>query len=1693
MPPKIPEIIMMDMVKMFENPKKQYIKFCKDIRQDIETKSFKTFTSRLNCFIDMLCSDDISKETATMKIEEFVNQGMVEIMLWDAFVNLISQPVSPTITNALVALLQTLCNITDNSISAAKEQVCVFLPYLLRDVISNEKNEHRLRIEGTKLINHLLEQNPIELREQIEKLKNQRTIREDVGTLITNAADFELQAQVLEMVFRLVPASERIECVSSWFENEDLQNLFLNIEDKAFEAGCRKFLNKTNENKKGVFSIPCQMVLFGSQQIPLAKDVGSGNHWLDFNLGSKTLKFFFEEKEDIPSEDEDDDIWWRTVTIELDNVVDCKLLEQEDAIILKITLKDNVTSLVPSWSPTDVRVIQIKFGSDCDVDKLREVLERFSWIRPDRFSSSPKASVSIFSVHLADRQKGQMTVVPTMDSKPPEVLVEEDSIEDEVLVNHSDITVSLDDKGMEESEELLPALDKPQEQLDKTKPESQVYPVEKTDDLQPTDSQELKADYSSRDVNDIVDQRSLRSSNTKTAEDNLEQNQKTIDKDDIGRSTNPVGENDDLNKAQDAIEDEHNEKNIGEEKQKRKARDKNTKASASIPPKKTSHSNDESESGTESCASTRSSRRSPRGRASSKRTNSPLPVEIIKSDRRKSTSSSDKSSTDSENEKNDSLEPKKLKTYPSAFNVAKRMEAKKNTMLTNNSQEIKKKVFGQRGSSFGQKTSLHIMAPARRSDHFKGRKPAALQDKQPSKKHFQNKDTRTKKQATEQENSDSDHTTKEDNEKEVIQDSFPIDDSPEEPGPKAKHSLVPCKSVREKRIPRDTAAFQQGRKKRASVSPGLSAITEEKSPVDIPLVKKTPQATRAPAKDKPAESSESRTKKRGREVEAFGDNEKAQESGNTSEDTLLYEAASKRKTRSNAKTSDQSKASRSNKVDSAKERNKHSTKLKEKQDKIDFEREFDFDLPDLTVMPAEKPLVGEGEKLGQESAALPSNTFSFEDNRKSRDKSAADEKGMPLDDDDEDDVVYMPFQEYTMAETRDKPQDTSSGKTGDRERIEEDFDSVLYQEDSTDKKKSKPFENSKSRNLRKKKENSKQLRQRLSKRGFSEDDLDEDSDLPNEYKSPKRRKTYGKNQTQKYSSKLEENWTKDTDKENKKRTTDVPRMGWQISSKEGTSKSIQLKSSPRPSNKSDEEFQSGYESDDRDRDPPEYHQRYTEAYSNKRQAARNPQSRKGKGEQLESKKQSKSVSKPKNRVEDMEEEDDDDEETNEVLKLRRFCQDITASKSSTPASELPLRKRRDEETEDGKPAKKLKDSKIQSKYNEQMSDKSGKNSPKHLKHHGKNVETFADHSVPRSRLNMNESRFGPRQVNTSKYETPRTTPGRLNDSGLGRSIGTGSRKRTSVTSSTASTTPKGRKKGELRVTTSISKTPITPRTSAIMKRIDEEEDFGHSKKPRQIFVDWTSSGPSRTVSTPYQDPYSPEINNDDHQDREQKRAHERLIGKGDHNPNIKPRQLFRQVVNEHSPEEELEEETLYDQSSSYEDMRDISDMLSGLGGNLTERLRRKRHNLQRFCKRTMDVTIETINRHFEQNLSNRDKIIDSFNDQFLEEIKILKDEMDKAKKTEEQILARIEEDIKILKTRRILQENKIKGLRNLCVEFQNEMIKGSDSQPDHQDAFQDEIRQELTHIQQHFLLEAQKQDRENLRRSLRSVLDATTM
>ena len=81
--------------------------------------------------------------------------------------------------------------------------------------------------------------------------------------------------------------------VSEWFPNYlKVQSLFLSIKD--FESGCRNFLNHFNEglgNQQLVYSHEMLSCVVENQT--LQKPGGINEFWVDFNMKSKTISFYY--------------------------------------------------------------------------------------------------------------------------------------------------------------------------------------------------------------------------------------------------------------------------------------------------------------------------------------------------------------------------------------------------------------------------------------------------------------------------------------------------------------------------------------------------------------------------------------------------------------------------------------------------------------------------------------------------------------------------------------------------------------------------------------------------------------------------------------------------------------------------------------------------------------------------------------------------------------------------------------------------------------------------------------------------------------------------------------------------------------------------------------------------------------------------------------------------------------------------------------------------------------------------------------------------------------------------------------------------------------------------------------------------------------------------------------------------------
>ena len=60
--------------------------------------------------------------------------------------------------------------------------------------------------------------------------------RDSFSQCLREAGDYELQATIMEAVFRLMPVTDKEKFASYWFEMKTIQNSFLSIRNEEFET-----------------------------------------------------------------------------------------------------------------------------------------------------------------------------------------------------------------------------------------------------------------------------------------------------------------------------------------------------------------------------------------------------------------------------------------------------------------------------------------------------------------------------------------------------------------------------------------------------------------------------------------------------------------------------------------------------------------------------------------------------------------------------------------------------------------------------------------------------------------------------------------------------------------------------------------------------------------------------------------------------------------------------------------------------------------------------------------------------------------------------------------------------------------------------------------------------------------------------------------------------------------------------------------------------------------------------------------------------------------------------------------------------------------------------------------------------------------------------------------------------------------
>ncbi|XP_054862015.1 synaptonemal complex protein 2-like [Amphiprion ocellaris] len=117
----------------------------------------------------------------------------------------------------------------------------------------------------------------------------------------------------MEALCRMATPNQRRELADQWFSMGHVANAFAKIRDSEFEMACRKFLNMVNGmqgDRRRVYSYPCLEVYLGKYELLMPSDENLEEFWIDFNLGSHSISFYFSLTDEETQEGH-----WETICI----------------------------------------------------------------------------------------------------------------------------------------------------------------------------------------------------------------------------------------------------------------------------------------------------------------------------------------------------------------------------------------------------------------------------------------------------------------------------------------------------------------------------------------------------------------------------------------------------------------------------------------------------------------------------------------------------------------------------------------------------------------------------------------------------------------------------------------------------------------------------------------------------------------------------------------------------------------------------------------------------------------------------------------------------------------------------------------------------------------------------------------------------------------------------------------------------------------------------------------------------------------------------------------------------------------------------------------------------------------------------------------------------------------------------------
>uniref|UniRef100_A0A6Q2XPJ6 Synaptonemal complex protein 2-like n=1 Tax=Esox lucius TaxID=8010 RepID=A0A6Q2XPJ6_ESOLU len=284
-------------------------------------------------------------------------------------------------------------------------QVTEFFLHLTGQLAGDPQVHIMIQKEAIRKLNIILDKIPVELKKDKKIFLSQEAsdVMKNLASRIVDCGDYDLQIALMEALCRMTTRTQRMELADRWFTMEFIARAFCKIQDSAFETDCRIFLNLVNGmqgDQRRVFSYPCLEAFLDKHELLMPSDEKLEEFWIDFNLGSQTVSFYFSLADEDAEEGQ-----WDTVCINENEVQSYTVTEEVKRKVLKLELLEPLCV-----SRVEGSKLTIHFSSSLDI--LKAASSVYGHKKNKAFVAKSSTSVVKTTVKIIMEENGFLMVTP---------------------------------------------------------------------------------------------------------------------------------------------------------------------------------------------------------------------------------------------------------------------------------------------------------------------------------------------------------------------------------------------------------------------------------------------------------------------------------------------------------------------------------------------------------------------------------------------------------------------------------------------------------------------------------------------------------------------------------------------------------------------------------------------------------------------------------------------------------------------------------------------------------------------------------------------------------------------------------------------------------------------------------------------------------------------------------------------------------------------------------------------------------------------------------------------------------------------------------------------------------------------------------------------------------------------------------